>query len=372
MIRRLLNRLSAGRLFAAPPAVVVEEPLADEAVEEAPAPEPEPAPEPIDIDAMARLVNAEGHPNINGLWRLTKDLEAVRLGLKAMAYDLASTLEVGLLKIPVGPPSVVELTSKPCTQGDIETRWCRSWCATLRERPRYHRRIWESNYVMQALYEAQALLPNAKVLALGPVDGTVISYLSRNDVRSTLLGPEKPGPRTDLTDAFTFDTNVTFVHEDEGSLADMKGFDACWSIGQAGRQGSADKGVDFIVRSVEALRPGGTMVHVFDFNFAHDDMNLDNWGSVLLQRRHIEAAAEALEAQGHAVRKLDFHLGHQPLDRYVDMPPYDLSPTKAFESLWQDGWQGAHLKVSIDGFPVTSYGLICRRGDAAAKRKRKT
>ena len=83
---------------------------------------------------------------------------------------------------------------------------------------------------------------------------------------------------------------------------------------------------------------------------------------VLFQRRHIEALAEEMRARGHEVRALDFHVGHQPLDRFIDIPPFDNDRTEAFNGLWRDGWQSAHLKMSVDGFATTSFGLICRRG----------
>ena len=344
MIRRLLRRLRSPAPDAAPAPVA-------------------PPPPPPEIAGLTRLVDEQSHPNINDLWRVTKDLEALRLSVKALGYELARSLEANLQSIPVEPPRMVKLESKAATQADIEARWCRSWCATLRERPRYHRRLWESAFVLQALFEGDALLPNAKVLALGPVDGSVISHLARGDVRTTLFGPAQAPLRDDLSDAYTFENNVKFVPQTKDGLADLSGFDACWSIGQAGQMGSIREGMDFIVQAMKTLRPGGVAVHVFDFNFANDAETIDNWPAVLFQRRHIEALAEELASQGHTVRPLDFNVGFQPLDRFVDVPPFDTARTQAFDGLWRDGWQGAHLKVSIDGFPVTSYGLICQRAD---------
>jgi hypothetical protein len=355
MIRRLIRRLSSASSAHPSPAP---------AGTSAPFVDPACAPTGTDVGALTRLVTEAGHPNINDLWRVTKDLEALRLNVKALGYELARTLEAGLQSIPVEHAKRVKLESKPTTQADIEAVWCRSWCAALRERPRYHRRLWECAFVLQALFEGEALLSEAKVLGLGPVDGSVISYLSRNEVRSTVLSASAPPFRDDLTDAFTFQKNVT-VHPIEESLKGLKGlegFDACWSIGQAGHMGSIRKGMDFMLESMEALKPGGLAVHVFDFNFADDQQTIDDWPSVLFQRGHIEALAEEMRARGHEPRPLDFHVGHQPLDRFIDIPPFDNDRTEAFNGLWRDGWQSAHLKTSMDGFAVTSFGLICRRG----------
>lgn len=352
MIRRLIRRLSPAA-SARPSCGPSETP--------APPLDRASAPAETDVGALTRLVTDAGHPNINDLWRITKDLEALRLNVKALGYELARTLEAGLQSIPVEHARKVKLESKPTTQADLEAIWCRSWCAALRERPRYHRRLWECAFVLQALFEGEALLPEAKVLGLGPVDGSVISYLSRNEVHSTVLSASAPPFRDDLTDAFTFQKNVT-VRPIKNGLKGLGGFDACWSIGQAGHMGSIRKGMDFMLECMKALKPGGLAVHVFDFNFADDEQTIDDWPSVLFQRRHIEALARELRARGHEPRPLDFHVGHQPLDRFIDIPPFDNDRTEAFNGLWRDGWQSAHLKTSMDGFAVTSFGLICRRG----------
>jgi len=346
MIRRLIRRLLPAPSAHPGPA---------------PAVTPGPAPAGTDIGDLTRLITEAGHPNINDLWRVTKDLEALRLNVKALGYELARTLEAGLQSIPVEHAKRVNLESKPTTQADLEAVWCRSWCAALRERPRYHRRLWECAFVLQALFEGQALLSESKVLGLGAVDGSVISYLSRNEVRSTVLSAAAPPFRDDLTDAFTFQKNVAFRPIEEG-LKGLEGLDACWSIGQAGHMGSIRKGMDFMLETMDVLKPGGLAVHVFDFNFADDQQTIDNWPMVLFQRRHIEALAEEMRARGHEPRPLDFHVGHQPLDRFIDIPPFDNDRTEAFNGLWRDGWQSAHLKMSVDGFAVTSFGLICRRG----------
>jgi hypothetical protein len=314
------------------------------------------------VDEQLQLVNAQGQPNISDLWRATKDIEMLRLSVKALGYELARALEPRLQAIPVEPAKVIGLDSKPATQNDLETRWCRGWCAELRERPRYHRRIWEFTYILQALFEGSALQSGAKVLALGSPEPAVLSHLARADVRSTVSGSQAPRERDDLIDQATFHRNVHFREALGGALTkDLTGFDACWSVGQAGAMGSIRAGMDFIHEAMTTVKPGGLAVHLFDFNFADDERTIDNWSSVLFQRRHIEALSAELKAAGHTPARLDFHVGHQPMDRFIDLPPFDAGRTPAFDRLWRDGWQSAHLKVAIDGFAVTSFGLICRR-----------
>jgi hypothetical protein len=79
----------------------------------------------------------------------------------------------------------------------------------------------------------------------------------------------------------------------------------------------------------------------------------------LFQRRHFLWLAEELRREGHYVGELDFRIGDKPLDRFIDIPPYahDWPKPLAFE--WRD--TPAHLKISIDGFASTCFGLIIRK-----------
>jgi hypothetical protein len=91
-----------------------------------------------------------------------------------------------------------------------------------------------------------------------------------------------------------------------------------------------------------------------------DVATLDNWPTVLPQRRHFEALAAKLGKSGHVVATLDFDVGSSPLDRFIDIPPYPGDPGGKLERM---GGQhaNAHLKLAIDGFASTCFGLIVRR-----------
>jgi hypothetical protein len=207
-------------------------------------------------------------------------------------------------------------------------------------------------------WRRQTLRLGAGLLGLHAGDHPLVSYMARLGASVTITGPNAPRLLEDQVDRQDFQRLV--LHKPDA--AGGGGFDACWSISQASLQGSIAKGGDFILRSLDLLRPGGTAVHLFEFNFADDERTIDDWSLVLFQRRHIEALVDRLVAAGHEISPLSFHVGHQPLDRYVDVPPFETTRTAAFDRLWRDGWQSAHLKASIDGFACTTFGLIARRG----------
>jgi hypothetical protein len=73
--------------------------------------------------------------------------------------------------------------------------------------------------------------------------------------------------------------------------------------------------------------------------------------------------AAELRAQGHKVARLDFNIGNEPMDRFIDLPPYGHDLTGA-ASTWAKGSQ--HLKLMLDGFACTCFGLIVMKAPAGA------
>jgi hypothetical protein len=140
--------------------------------------------------------------------------------------------------------------------------------------------------------------------------------------------------------------------------ATLFGYDFCWSICALEHLGSIEYGLRFVERSLDTLKPGGIAVHTTEFNVNSEGATIDNWPTVLFQRRHFEQLARLLAAKGHHVAELDFTLGDGPMDRFIDLPPFhhDLAPD--MRSLLGDP---QHLKVAIDGFAATCFGISVRK-----------
>jgi hypothetical protein len=69
--------------------------------------------------------------------------------------------------------------------------------------------------------------------------------------------------------------------------------------------------------------------------------------------KDIEAIANELRKDGHFVEELDYSMGGLPEDFYVDLFPYK---------------QDIHLRLQMDGFVVSSIGLIIKKGEPSIKR----
>jgi hypothetical protein len=106
--------------------------------------------------------------------------------------------------------------------------------------------------------------------------------------------------------------------------------------------------MEFIERSLVALKPGGLAVHTMEFNIGSNDGTVETYNISALRRRDIEALASRLQAEGHEVLPINLHPGHEPEDELIDLPPFGLP----------------HLKLIIGRHILTSFGFAVRKKGA--------
>ena len=330
------------------------------------------------LRVLGSLVNAEGHPNINELWKILKDLDLIKLNIKFFGYELAQRLASALPVRGELAPSHVGLKSKPSTQADLESTWAAYWCGQLKVPVFFHRKLWEYVYVLQALWENGCVAPEKSGLGFGCGTEPLPSYLAGCGL--TITATDLPVESSDsgswtnnqhassrdslfypqLISREQFDQKVRLSYVDMREVPnDLRDYDFCWSICAMEHLGSIKKGLDFVRSSLDTLKPGGYAVHTTEFNFANNDTTIDNWPTVLFQRRHFDDLAKDLRSSGHTVAELDFRVGDGVLDKFIDLPPY----SHDLEHLSDLNWMPIprHLKLSIDGFAVTCFGLIVRK-----------
>jgi len=149
-----------------------------------------------------------------------------------------------------------------------------------------------------------------------------------------------------ICEAAEFERLVDFRNADMNAIdADLRGFDFCWSACALEHLGSIKNGLDFIVNSLDCLRPGGIAVHTTEFNCHSDFVTLNYFPTVLFRKRDFIELAKRLDAAGHEVT-LNFELGQMPLDRHIDLPPYGATD---------------HLKLQIGIWVSTSFGIMIRK-----------
>lgn len=302
------------------------------------------------------------------------DREIEILNIKALGYEIGRALAGEMLSRAVKRAPDLKLRSKLCTQSDVESDWFIFWAREMKVAPIYHRKLWELSYIAQALWSAGKLQPGMAGLGFGCGQEVLPSLFAKHGVQimATDLPPNRAEAkewsasgqyaasadalrRRDICPDEMLLAGIEFRHVDMEAIPSefVRKFDFCWSACALEHLGSIANGLGFIEESLKTLKLGGLAVHTSEFNLG-SGATVDNRNTVLYQERHIAAFAQRLRAQGHEVAELDFSRGEGVLDNFVDTPPW---PN---ETVGPRFWPYGSLKVYLQGFTCTSFGLIIR------------
>ncbi|MEZ6142827.1 MAG: methyltransferase domain-containing protein [Zavarzinella sp.] len=310
-----------------------------------------------------------------------------------MGYQLAIQLQ-GLI------PERVEtnfqqagLVCQPCRQIDLDSPWTWYWLNQLKIPIIYHRKLWELAYVMQAIMENLTWNQGVRGLGFGCGEEPLPSLMVQMGAKVTVtdLAPEASAGKgwsetnqhtstlakvhnAGLVDQKLFFDNAELKYVDMNAIpAELDGqYDYCWSVCALEHLGSIQHGLDFILNSAKTLKPGGVAVHTTEINYTKADETIDNYPTVIFLRKHFEQLAARAKELGLEMKPLSFDVGDQPLDRFIDMPPY-IFDNEAVMGQWpsqfgnsppqkgNNNLQQAHLKMLLDGFPSTCYGVIIKK-----------
>jgi SAM-dependent methyltransferase len=338
-----------------------------------------------DIKKMLSLINDAQQPNCVALNEILRDLPALRWNAKVFGNYLASVMYQGH-----------DLTTENAKQSLFKLSWaatkfddfCESWfidtCNQLKMTPLLHRKLWENAYLLKSLETAGKLQKGLSGVGFGCGEEPFPSYFASKgiNVLVTDLDPATQAAegwisthqhaqnldkvyKPDFLARQDFDALVSHRYVDMNAIpADMnEKFDFCWSICAFEHLGSIEKGLRFVEQSLKVLKPGGIAIHTTEFNYASDDETIDNWPTVLFRRKDFEQLAERLKLQGYKVPDLSFDVGSSPIDWFIDLPPYphDVPPSPSRSKYYDKSMNPAHLKLMVDGFPTTCYGIIAQK-----------
>ena len=169
--------------------------------------------------------------------------------------------------------------------------------------------------------------------------------------RINLLPVSQPSVRDNICPEEKLLQNIDFKTLDMNNIdRDLdRSFDFCWSACALEHLGSIENGFKFIRNSLRTLKPCGVAVHTTEFTFDGGPTR-DNNATVLFTKDKIVDFAERLRRDGFTVAELDFSAGDGQLDAYSDIPMQQPHVTRRPNYL--------HLKLSIDGYVCTSFGLV--------------
>jgi 2-polyprenyl-3-methyl-5-hydroxy-6-metoxy-1,4-benzoquinol methylase len=258
------------------------------------------------------------------------------------------------------------LRSCQCTQAQLESDTFQDWAVQLREqRMHLHRKTWEYCYIAQALHERGMLRAGRRGLgfAVGqePLPSLFASY-GCEIVATDLAAEEAVEGDWVATDQHAtsvevlskrgicpdelFRDRVSLRYVDMRNIpGELRDFDFVWSACALEHLGSLKLGEQFVYESLRCVKPGGVAVHTTEYNCSSNLFTKKEGIFVIYRKRDIKRIGSQLKKQGFEV-DLDFSRGNLPADRFVEKPPYD---------------HKVHLKLELDGFVATSYGLIIQK-----------
>ena len=263
-------------------------------------------------------------------------------------------------------PSLWEPVSQDCTQAQLEEAHYSHWCSLIREEPRMHRKQWEFAYILQALHMHDMVEEGRRGLGFGVGKEPLAAVFANRGVeilatdleadQAIGAGWAETNQHSDskrlmnsrgICDQDQFDRLVDFRFMDMNRIdRSLHGqFDFCWSACAFEHLGSIAQGLEFLANSVKCLKPGGIAVHTTEFNCSSNDKTVDNESTVLFRKRDFESVERRLRMKGCEI-EFNFNLGQQPLDLYIDTPPYRSDD---------------HLKLRIQEYTVTSFGILIRK-----------
>ena len=239
----------------------------------------------------------------------------------------------------------------------------------LEEKVIYHRKLWEFVYICQVLYENGMLRDGKSGIAFGVgtecLPDLFASFGCRIlatdleaedagkkgwiDTKQNIAGKKEELNKYGFCTEDEFEERVSYRDIDMNNIPnDIEGFDFCWSACALEHLGGIQKGLDFIKNSLNVLKPSGIAVHTTEFNLFSNEDTLETENLSIFRKKDIQKLITELTEEGYYVFPMDWHVGNNIVDNFVDLQPYSS--------------KDMHLRLKIGEYPSTSIGIIIKKG----------
>ena len=324
---------------------------------------------------LAQPTNASSQPNSLATAIALRDVANLRANSKLFASYIAELTYNSKKAAEPAEPTRIDTKGRVCKQKDFSSSWFLYWAQRLKIAPRLHRKLWEDAYVVQCLWERGCLEPGKSGLGFAVGVEALPSLFVSSGARITATDLAADDERShgwsvthqhastievlwkpDIVARDRFLENCSFEPVDMTSIPPKFDgqFDFCWSVCAFEHLGTLQKGLEFVRQATRALKPGGVAVHTTEYNVG-DGETIDNWPTVLYQKRHFATLQAMVEEVGCRLVDIDFDVGREFFDCYVDLPPFPHQ---------ESGLPippAPHVKLSVDGFPTTSIAIIVEK-----------
>jgi SAM-dependent methyltransferase len=303
-------------------------------------------------------------PNTSPLAEKLRNLPAFAINTKLFGHELAEKY-YGYKRLPEKYDAFTQ-GWKASVYDDFLQKWFIDTCEELKIAPVLHRKVWEETYVVNTL--RSKLKPGMKGIVFGVGEERLPSLFASYGCKilATDLNPNEDASKgwaataqlgsldkiyhADLVDRESFDRLVSFEYADMNNIGEhLHGqFDFCWTLCAFEHLGSIEKGLQFIKNTGKLLKPDGISAHTTEFNYSRTD-TIDNWGTVLFRKSDFENLYSRLSS--YKLPPANYDVGVNPVDSFIDMPPY------AWHEGHNENLNHCHLKLMVDGFPSTCFGV---------------
>jgi 2-polyprenyl-3-methyl-5-hydroxy-6-metoxy-1,4-benzoquinol methylase len=330
------------------------------------------------MELLSARVNERGQPINLPFNEQFRDMPALRWNVKVMGTLLAQSLFHASDTTPAQERSAPFALGWGATKAeDFSKTWFVNACHKLKLAPILHRKVWELAYVLTTLETAGKLTQSKRGVGFGCGNESLPSYFASQgvEVLATDVQPQSQQAqgwiatnqhasgrdtvyKPEFISKSEFNANVSFRYVDMNEIPQdlHESYDFCWSVCALEHLGSIENGLRFVKESAKLLKPGGVAVHTTEFNYSQDDTTIDNWGTVLFRKKDFMALKHSLEQSSCIVPPVSFDVGTSPVDRFIDIPPYP-----GEQGYFDETMSPLHLKLMVDGFPATCYGLTFQK-----------
>jgi hypothetical protein len=261
----------------------------------------------------------------------------------------------------LGRPNLRNIASQACTADQFSEPDYLRLSKEITQEPRFHRKQWEYIYILRALEQFGLMSPGTTGVGFGcgkePIAAVMAKHglcITVTDIPPLQSSDSHWGSRSAM-DLFyggicseeQYIRQVTFLAVNMNDIPDdLRNYDFVWSCCALEHLGSLKAGMDYIVNSTKCLKSGGFAIHTTEFNVSSDIETMESPGLSLYRRLDFVELQNRLCDVGVSTLPMNFYTGNLPQDKYVDLPPYE---------------QKVHLKLQIDKYVLTSFGLVVRK-----------
>ena len=229
-----------------------------------------------------------------------------------------------------------------------------------------HRKVWEFVYVLRVAEQCGVLVEGRTALGFGvgrePIPAALATYgltvlatdLSAADDHSSQWS-ETGQHLTDLSALShpeivsddVLERQVSLSYVDMNQIPqDLGTYDFVWSCCALEHLGSPRAGLDFVLRTLDLLRPAGVAVHTTELELTPRAETADYGHLAVYRIPDLDGVAESARERGFEIETNWYVAMETAADRWIGRHPFD---------------DPAHLKILIEDSISTSVGLVFRR-----------